>query len=86
MPTLNAACVPSSLHYRADQSLSLPQSYALPLILLIVALLKQLIVLVGFLLALVKFAIVVAFVAVMVMIVCAIWRSRAREKQEMNET
>jgi hypothetical protein len=28
---------------------------------------------------------VVAFVAVMVMIVLAIWRSRAREKQEMNE-
>jgi hypothetical protein len=77
---------PSSLHYRADQSLSLPQSYALALILLIVALLKQLIVLVGFMLALVKFAIVVAFVAVMVMIVVAIWRSRAREKQELNET
>ena len=58
----------------------------LALILLIVALLKQLIVLVGFLLALIKFAIVVAFVAIMVMIALAIWRSRAREKQEMNET
>ena len=57
----------------------------LALILLIVALLKQLIVLVGFLLALVKFVIVVAFIAIMVMIVLAIWRSRARDKREMNE-
>jgi len=55
------------------------------LILLVVALLKQLILLVGFLLALIKFAIVVAFVAIMVMIVLAIWRSRCREKREMNE-
>lgn len=58
----------------------------LALIVLIVALLKQLIVMVGFLLALVKFAIVVAFVGIMVMIVLAIWRSRARDKREMNET
>jgi len=56
------------------------------LILLVVALLKQLIMLVGFLLALIKFAIVVAFVGVMIMIVLAIWRSRAREKREMNES
>ena len=55
------------------------------LILLVVSLLKQLILLVGFLLALIKFAIVVAFVAIMVMIVLAIWRSRCREKREMNE-
>ena len=58
----------------------------LALIVLIAALLKQLIVMVGFLLALVKFAIVVAFVGLMVMIVLAILRSRAREKRENNES
>ena len=58
----------------------------LALIVLIVALLKQLIIMVGFLLALVKFAIIVAFVGIMVMIVLAIWRSRARDKEEMNES
>ena len=54
----------------------------LALILLVVALLKQLIVLVGFLLALIKFAIVVAFVLMMVMIVLAIVRDRSRRKRE----
>jgi hypothetical protein len=54
----------------------------LGLILLIVALLKQLIVFVGFLLALIKFAIVIAFVAMMVMIVLAIVRDRSRRKHE----
>ena len=54
----------------------------LALILLVVALLKQLIVLVGFLLALVKFAIVVAFIGMLVMIVLAIWRDRSRRKRE----
>ncbi len=56
------------------------------LILLVVALLKQLIMLVGFLLALVKFAIIIAFVALIAMIGLAIWRSRSREKAEMNES
>jgi hypothetical protein len=54
------------------------------LILLAVALLKQLIVLVGFLLALVKFAIIIAFVALIAMIALAIWRSRCRDKAEMS--
>ena len=57
----------------------------LALILLVVALLKQLIVLVGFLLALIKFAIIVAFVGMMVMIVLAIWRDRCRRKRESDE-
>ena len=54
----------------------------LALILLVVALLKQLIVLVGFLLALIKFAIVVAFIGMLVMIMLAIWRDRSRRKRE----
>jgi Flp pilus assembly protein TadB len=54
----------------------------LALILLVVALLKQLIVLVGFLLALIKFAIVVAFIGMLVMIVLVIWRDRSRHKRE----
>jgi hypothetical protein len=57
----------------------------LGLILLVVALLKQLIVLVGFLLALIKFAIVLAFVGMMVMIVLAIVRERSRLKREAAE-
>ena len=58
----------------------------LALILLVVALLNQLIVLVGFLLALIKFAIVVAFLSMMVMIVVAIWRDRSRCKREEKES
>jgi hypothetical protein len=54
----------------------------LALIFLIVALLKQLIVMVGFLLALIKFAIVIAFLLMMLMIVLAIWRDRSRRKRE----
>ena len=50
------------------------------LVLLIVALLKQLIVVVGVLLALVKLAIIVVFVAVMIMIGLAIYRDRCRRK------
>ncbi len=57
----------------------------LALILLIVALLKQLIVMVGFLLALIKFAIVIAFVLMLVMIGFAIWRDRVRRKREASE-
>ena len=56
------------------------------LILLIVALLKQLIVLVGFLLVLIKFAIVVVFIAIMAMIVLAILRDRSRRKHEAEGT
>ena len=52
------------------------------LILLVVALLKQLILLVGFLLVVIKFAIVIAFVLTMVMIVLAIVRDRSRRKRE----
>src|ERR1043166_9726027 len=48
------------------------------LILVIVALLKQLILLVGFLLTAVKVAIIVIFVALLVMIVLAILRERSR--------
>jgi len=52
------------------------------LILLIVALLKQLIGLVSFLLFFVKIAIVVIFVAVLAMIVLAIFRDRSRKRRE----
>jgi hypothetical protein len=55
------------------------------LILLVVALLKQLIVMVGFLLALIKFAIVIAFVLMMVLIVWAILRDRSRRKREAED-
>ncbi len=51
-------------------------------ILLVVALFKQLIAMVGLLLGLIKLAIIVIFVAVMVMIVVAMWRSRKRDKAE----
>lgn len=52
------------------------------LILLIVALLKQLILVVGVLLALIKLAIIVVFLAVIVMIGFAIYRDRARKARE----
>jgi hypothetical protein len=51
-------------------------------ILLIVALLKQLVVMFGFLLALVKFGIIMAFVLVLVMIVVAIWIDHSRRRRE----
>ncbi len=51
-------------------------------ILLIVALLKQLVVMFGFLLALVKFGIIMAFVIVIVMIVLAIWSDRTRRRRD----
>lgn len=54
-------------------------------VLLIVALLKQLIVMFGFLLALVKFAIIMAFVLLIVMIALAIWRDRSRRRREESE-
>jgi hypothetical protein len=55
------------------------------LILLVVALLKQLIVMVGFLLALVKFAIIIAFLAVLIMIGLAIFRDHSRRKHEAQD-
>lgn len=55
-------------------------------ILLIVALLKQLVVMFGFLLALVKFGIIMAFVLLIVMIVLAIWRDRSRRRREESGT
>ena len=51
------------------------------LILVVVALLKQLILLVGFLLTALKVAIVIVFVAVLVMIGLAIWRERCRRRE-----
>ena len=57
----------------------------LGLILLVVALLRQLIALFGFLLALVKLAIVIVFVVVIVMIALAIFRDRARRRREERE-
>jgi hypothetical protein len=51
------------------------------LILVVVALLKQLILLVGFLLTALKVGIVVVFVAVLVMIALAIWRDRCRRRE-----
>jgi hypothetical protein len=50
------------------------------LILVVVALLKQLILLVGFLLTALKVAIVVVFIAVLVMIGLAILRDRSRKR------
>jgi hypothetical protein len=55
------------------------------LILLVLALLKQLIVMVGFLLALIKFAIIIAFVALLAMIVLAIFRDWSRRKREAED-
>ena len=52
------------------------------LILVVIALLKQLILLVGFLLTAIKVAIVVIFVALLIMIVFAIWRDRCRKRRE----
>jgi hypothetical protein len=57
----------------------------LALILLVVALLKQLIVMVGFLLALIKFAIVIVFVVVIEMIALAIFSDRSRRRHEAEE-
>ncbi|HEY8205544.1 MAG TPA: hypothetical protein VIF81_12505 [Pyrinomonadaceae bacterium] len=53
------------------------------LILLIVALLKQLIVAVGLLVAIIKLGIVVIFGAVMVMIVLAIYRDHKKRKSDL---
>lgn len=53
------------------------------LILLIVALLKQLIVAVGLFVAIIKLAIIVVFVAVVVMIAYAIYRDHKKQKAEV---
>jgi hypothetical protein len=53
------------------------------LVLLIVALLKQLIVAVGLLVAIIKLAIVVVFIAVLVMIAYAIYRDHKKHKAEV---
>lgn len=52
------------------------------LILVVIALLKQLILLVGWLLAAIKIGIVVVFIALLVMIVLAILRDRSRKRSE----
>ena len=53
------------------------------LVLLIVALLKQLIVAVGLLVAIIKLAIIVIFITVLIMIACAIYRDRKKHKAEV---
>ncbi len=52
------------------------------LILIVIALLKQLILLVGFLITAIKVAVVVVFVAVLVLIGLAIYRDWCRRKRE----
>jgi ATP/ADP translocase len=52
------------------------------LILVVIALLKQLILLVGWLLAAIKIGIIVVFVALLVMILLAIFRDRCRKRRE----
>jgi len=55
------------------------------LILLIVALLRQLVVMFGFLLALIKIGIILGFVALIVLIVLAIFRDRSRRRREAED-
>ena len=50
---------------------------------LVVALLKQLITVVGVLVAIIKLAIVVVFIAVLVMIALAIYRDRQKRRSEL---
>jgi hypothetical protein len=57
----------------------------LALIFLVVALLRQLITLVGFLLAVVKIAIVLVFVGILVLIVLAILRDRSNKRREAED-
>ena len=52
------------------------------LILVVIALLKQLILLVGWLLAAIKIGIIVVFIALLVMIALAIFRDRCRRRRE----
>ena len=55
------------------------------LILMVIALLRQLILLVGVLLTIIKVAVIVAFVALFVMIALAILKDRARRKREAED-
>jgi len=57
----------------------------LALILLIVALLKQLVALVGFLIVAIKVGVVVVFIALIVLIGLAIWRERCNRRRDRNE-
>ena len=57
----------------------------LALILLIVALLKQLVALVGFLIVAIKVGVVVIFIALLVLIGLAIWRERCNRRRDRNE-
>ena len=57
----------------------------LALIFLIVALLRQLVALVGFLLLAIKIAIVVIFIALLVLILLAIFRDRSRRRRETED-
>lgn len=57
----------------------------LALIFVIIALLRQLVLLVGFLLAAIKVAIVVIFIALIVLIALAIWRDRANRRRERQD-
>ena len=57
----------------------------LALIFLVIALLRQLIFLVGFLLAALKIAIIVVFVALLILIVLAILRDRSRKRRDIDE-
>lgn len=52
------------------------------LILVVIALLKQLILVIGWLLAAIKIGIVVIFIALLVMIALAIFRDRSRRRRE----
>ena len=55
------------------------------LILLVVALLKQLVFMFGILLGLIKIGIILAFVALIVLIALAIFRDRSRRRREAEE-
>jgi len=55
------------------------------LILLVVALLKQLVFMFGILLGLIKIAIILGFVALIVLIALAIFRDRSRRRREAEE-
>jgi hypothetical protein len=55
------------------------------LILLVVALLKQLVFMFGILLGLIKIGIILAFVALVVLIALAIFRDRSRRRREAEE-
>jgi uncharacterized membrane protein len=57
----------------------------LALIFLIIGLLRQLILLVGFLLAVIKIAIVVIFVGLLCLVLLAMFRERSRRRREVED-